>query len=198
MELAYAFTSFFFPSHDLAKCLLCSFQNCSPQAVINFVVDCNTCLYSSFSSISEIWHRNKTSCSEWNPLQSRKNCPKWKYFNSNLCPMRYDVSIKGLRSRILVYSVCHCLALIFNLSNLKMTILHTWKFGSRLQDTTNIYTYFKTNIVDIRQSGNLVVKISSTRLVNMGLILPNYWNFLPLASHWLLCAVPCTEPVSRR
>ena len=43
-----------------------------------------------------------------------KNCAKWKYFNSNLCQMIKDVSIKGLHSKILVFRVW---PLIFNLNN---------------------------------------------------------------------------------
>ena len=50
-------------------------------------------------SLSKIWHRNKASCCKLNPLQSSKS--------------------KSTTSDIL------CLALIFNLSNQRTTVLHT-------------------------------------------------------------------------
>ena len=78
-------------------------------------------------------------------ILSGKNCVKWKYFNSNLCQMQWDVLIISLCWRILVYFVwpwlwCSTWAIL------------KWQFCkqkscSRLRDrTTHILIFWEINM----------------------------------------------------
>ena len=85
-----------------------------------------------------------------------------------------------------------CLALILNLSNLQMTILHTQKEvpGSKIQLHLGIHHFFSLLI----QTHGLVVKVSSRKLGDLGSISAGCWNSLqPLCHfvwHW---ACHCTD-----
>ena len=65
------------------------------------------------SSITWSWRFVLNSSSQFSLFQGQwaalwtlsKICVKWKYFNPNLCRIQWDVSIKGLSSRFLVYHV---------------------------------------------------------------------------------------------
>ena len=78
-------------------------------------------------SVLTFWR--SMSCS----MSIQQNCAKWKYFNSNLCWMLSDVSIKGLPSRILVFRVWPWY------STLKIQVLQSCKqkISCRWRNTTS-------------------------------------------------------------
>ena len=111
-----------------------------------------------------------------------KNCVKWKYFISNLCQMQCIIEQKFAFKN----SGNMCLALIFNLSNLRMTILQQ-KTSCRLWNTEKKYAVF---IYRVTWTHSLMDKVSSSECGGSGLIPVWCWNLLPLlvalsqSVHW--------------
>ena len=69
-----------------------------------------------------------------------EHCAKWKYFDSNLYRMRYDVSIKGLRSK---NSRTSRLPVIFNLKNPSTTVQCAKKSVAGCEIRRFIYCFFR-------------------------------------------------------
>ena len=109
------------------------------------------------------------------------NCAKWKYFNSNLCQMRWNLSIKGLSAIILVFRVWPWYS--------------TWKIQERQSCTQKkplqvakydgSYTVFFEQVI---RTYGLVVKVSHNESGDMGSIPDECWNALQhlchFAWHW--------------
>ena len=125
-----------------------------------------------------------------------KNCAMWKYFNSNLCQMRKDVLIKGLRSRILVLRAWPW----YSTWDILDRQICTQQSSCRLQNTSSNMTshkpfslYVDTTLT--RANGWVAnLKVSSIKSGDLGSIPAGFWNLLPplghFAWHW---ARQCTD-----
>ena len=92
-----------------------------------------------------------------------EHCAKWKYFDSNLYRMRYDVSIKGLRSK---NSRTSRLPVIFNLKNPSTTVQYAKKSVAGCEIRRFIYCFFEILI----HTNGLVVTSDCTELGDLGSI----------------------------
>ena len=112
---------------------------------------------------------------------------KCKYFNSNLCWMSWDIWMKGVCSRILVFRVWPWYS-TWKIRVLQSCMQNNWLQVAKYQ---NLYTLFFKQLI---QTNGLVVKVCCRESGNMGSIPDERWHALQdlchFAWHW---ARQCTD-----